>query len=390
MNDKLYNILWIDDQHEELSALHRTAIDYGIKLFPYKSMNGGCGELEKNYNLYDAILLDAKFFENEDDVPGTEDTKWVHQAKDRILQLGKKFEYFVLTGQAKAYASEEFNNAFKFVFEKGKSEDLDELFERLVKAADSQIETQIRHENAKLFEVLKNYDIEVTKTILQILKGIKIGGSNFDDQLYFTQLRIILEHIFRKANSIGLLHNACVQQGNNKVNLTESCLFLSGFDTKHLNVSCTITHFPKLIAENVKNIIHTTGAASHTANVDVTQNIDIQAYRNEITSPYLLYSLAFQLMDILLWYDSYSKTNNDVATNRTYWKDIERDQFGNKFEIETITNIAGSGWGTVEINKGTKNISIHKDAITQRYLAIGDQIKFTVKDSSFAQNITKI
>lgn len=390
MNDKLYNILWIDDQHEELSALHRTATDYGIKLFPYKSMNGGCGELEKNYNLYDAILLDAKFFENEDDVPGTEDTKWVHQAKDRILQLGKKFEYFVLTGQAKAYASEEFNNAFKFVFEKGKSEDLDELFERLVKAADSQIETQIRHENAKLFEVLKNYDIEVTKTILQILKGIKIGGSNFDDQLYFTQLRIILEHIFRKANSIGLLHDACVQQGNNQVNLTESSLFLAGFDTKHLNVCCTKTHFPKLISENVKNIIHTTGAASHTSNVDVTQNIDIQAYRSEITSPYLLYSLAFQLMDILIWYDGYSKTNNDVAKNRSFWKDIERDLYGNKFEIERITNIAGNGWGTVKINNGAKSVSIFNGEVTQNNLAVGDQIKFTVKDSSLAQNITKI
>ncbi|KUJ63872.1 hypothetical protein AR687_01405 [Flavobacteriaceae bacterium CRH] len=390
MNDNLYNILWIDDQHEDLSALHRTATDYGIKLFPYKSMNGGCSELEKNYSFYDAILLDAKFFENEDDVPGTEDTKWVHQAKDRILQLDKKFEYFVLTGQAKAYASEEFNNAFKYVFEKGKSKDLDELFERLVNAANNQIETQIRHENSMLFEALKTYDIEVTKTLLKILKGIKIGNSGFDDQLYFTQLRIILEHLFRKANSIGLLHDTCVQQGNNKVNLTESCLFLSGFDTKHLNVSCTITHFPKLIAENVKNIIHTTGAASHTSNVDLTQNINIQAYRNEITSPYLLYSLAFQLMDILLWYDSYSKTNGDVATNRSFWKDIQRDQHGNKFEIETITNIAANGWGTIAINKGTKNINIHKDAITQNSLAVGDQIKFTVKEAYIPQNITKI
>lgn len=390
MNDNLYNILWIDDQHEDLSALHRTATDYGIKLFPYKSMNGGCGELEKNYSFYDAILLDAKFFENEDDVPGTEDTKWVHQAKDRILQLDKKFEYFVLTGQAKAYASEEFNNAFKYVFEKGKSEDSDELFERLVNAAKNQIETQIRHENSILFEVLKTYDIEVTKTLLKILKGIKIGSSGFDDQLYFTQLRIILEHLFRKANSIGLLHDLCVQQGTNQVNLTESSLFLSGLDTKHLNVACTVTHFPKLIAENVKNIIHTTGAASHTSNVDITKNIDVQAYRNEISSPYLLYSLAFQLMDVLIWYDSYSKKNSAIATNKSLWKSISRDQYGNKIEIETIVCILPSGWGTVLINQGTKNIGIHKDTITQNNLAVGDQIKFTIKENSLAQNVTKI
>ena len=199
-----------------------------------------------------------------------------------------------------------------------------------------------------------------------------------------------MEHLFRKANAIGILHDACVQQGNNQVNLTESSLFLSGFDTKHLNVNCTITHFPKLIAENVKNIIHTTGAASHTSNVDITQNIDIQAYRTEITSPYLLYSLAFQLMDVLIWFDGYSKTNSDIATNRSYWKNFNKDQYGNKIEVETIINIAGNGWGTVAINKGTKNISIHKDAITQNNLGIGDQIEFVVKDNSTAQNITKI
>lgn len=73
---KKYNVLWIDDQHESLDAVHKTATDFDIKLWTYKSMNGGCGELEANLSKYDAVLLDAKFFENETDVPGTEDTRW--------------------------------------------------------------------------------------------------------------------------------------------------------------------------------------------------------------------------------------------------------------------------------------------------------------------------
>ena len=59
-----YNVLWIDDQHESLAAIHKTATDFDIKLWAYKSMNGGCGDLETNPTKYDAVLLDAKFFEN--------------------------------------------------------------------------------------------------------------------------------------------------------------------------------------------------------------------------------------------------------------------------------------------------------------------------------------
>jgi hypothetical protein len=391
---KIYKILWIDDEHDDDALLPfiLQAEAQGIRLEGYGSFKEGFYALESNINNYDVILLDALFFE--DETSETPNPAGLGSAIQKINELRsrKTFPYFVLSGQTHfTDVTNPILEAFKIrCYNKKNPEDVKELLINIKTEADNQITTQIKHENQSLFNVLKEYPNEVRDTFITIFKNQKEGNNHFDDQLYFTQLRIILEHLFRKANSIGLLHDACVQQGNNKVNLTESSLFLSGFDTKHLNVSCIVTHFPKLIADNVKNIIHTTGAASHTSNVVVTQNIDIQAYRNEITSPYLLYCLAFQLMDILLWYDSYSKTNNDVATNRTFWKGIERDQFGNKFEIETITNIAGSGWGTVEINKGTKNISIHKDVITQSNLAVGDQIKFTVKDSSLAQNIIKI
>ncbi|PXX30403.1 hypothetical protein [Arenibacter sp. ARW7G5Y1] len=390
MNNTKYNILWIDDQHEELSALHKTAIDYDITLVPFKSMNGGCGELERNHHLYDSVLLDAKFFENENDSPGSEDTKWVHQTKDRILQLPKKFEYFVLTGQAKAYASEEFNNAFKNVFEKGKSDDEDKLFQMLVDASSKQIETQIRHENPIIFKVVKDYEPEVEKTLLQILNGVKNGFANFEDELYFTKLRIVLEHFFRKANELSLLHDACVQKGGSQVNITESGLFLSGQDARHSKVKCSKTHFPKIISENVKSIILVTGAASHTSKVDITQNMDYQDYRKIIKSPYLLYSLAYKLMDVLIWFSEYSKTNSNKALNKSFWEDIEFDQFGNKYEISRILQIANNGWGTAEINREGKKVSIHKNDIVNLKLSRNDKIKFVVRENQMAQEVTKL
>ncbi len=74
METPVYNILWIDDEHESLTSTKGRAKRNGIQLVPFKSLEGGLGELERNYPYYDGILLDAKFLANEDDNAGTEDT----------------------------------------------------------------------------------------------------------------------------------------------------------------------------------------------------------------------------------------------------------------------------------------------------------------------------
>ena len=92
MEDVFYNILWIDDEHESLTSTKGRAKSNGINLIGFKSLNSGMSELERNLHFYDGILLDAKFYENDDDIAGSEDTDNVHRAKERLLQLNKKFE----------------------------------------------------------------------------------------------------------------------------------------------------------------------------------------------------------------------------------------------------------------------------------------------------------
>jgi hypothetical protein len=390
--DKTYNILWIDDEHDDDALLPFIvqAEAEGIILKGFGSFKEGFSVLEANINNYDVILLDALFFENEKSE--TPNPAGLGSAIQKINELRSKksFPYFVLSGQTHfTDVTNPILEAFKLrCYNKKNPEDVKELLVNIKNEADNQIETQIKHENQTLFNVLEEYPDEVRDTFIAILKGSKGLDNQFDDQLYFTQLRIGLEHLFRKANAIGLLHDKCVQVGNNKVNLTESCLFLSGLDTKHLKVNCSTTHFPKVIANNVQNIIYTTGAASHTSNVDVTQNIDIQAYRKDIKSPYLLYSLAFQLMDVLIWFDGFSKIYSDITTNQSYWKEFEQDQFGNKFEIATLTNISSANWGTVFLKDG-KRVSVYHGDVIHLNLVVRDSIKFTVNDSAKAQNITK-
>ena len=212
MSEK-YNVLWIDDQHEQLMAVHKTAIDFDIKLWPYKSMNGGCEELESNPTRYDAILLDAKFFENETDMPGTEDTKWVHQAKDRIRDLDNTIAYFVLTGQAKTYASPEFNNAFPNVFNKGVSDDEDALFNSLVEACENRKLTQLKQRYKECFEVFnqKVINIKYQPLLIDILSSLE---SQDYRKKNFGVLRDLFEASFFGLIDIGCMPSAFLNQHN--------------------------------------------------------------------------------------------------------------------------------------------------------------------------------
>src|SRR5690606_18643107 len=153
MEELFYNILWIDDEHETLTGTKGRAKRNGINLIPFKSLNSGMDELERNYPFYDGVLLDAKFFENEDDIKGTEDTYNVHRAKEQLLQLKKKFEIFVLTGQAEAYEDKTFKKSFTKVYKKGSDDEIDRLFVDIIKAASSQTDTQLRHSYRRVFDV---------------------------------------------------------------------------------------------------------------------------------------------------------------------------------------------------------------------------------------------
>lgn len=391
---KTYNVLWIDDEHDhpEMEPFIIQAETNGIILIGYSNFREGFYALCENLNHYDAILLDALFLEDEKSQTVSKKGLGASIAKIHELKSKKAFPYFVLSGQSTFTDVQndilDANNLK--CYNKKNPDDVKELLGNIKKEAETQIELQIKHENQLLFEILNEYQDSARDTFICVFKGLKGFDNQFDDQLYFTQLRIILETMFRRANGLGLLHDKCVQVNGSQVNLTESYLFLSGFDTNHLKVTCSVTHFPKIIANNVKNIIYTTGAASHTSVVDVTQDIHIQAYRKEIKTPYLLYSLALQLMDILIWFDIYSKANIDIAINKSYWKNIEMDQYGNKFFVNNITSVAGNGWGTVLVNNGTKRIGVHKDEIKRLNLVVGDSIKFTINDSSQAHNITRI
>jgi hypothetical protein len=289
MSEKMLNILWIDDEHHKLPGLHLTAKDFGIKLFPYKSMNGGCAELEKNLSKYDAVLLDAKFFENEDDQPGSEDTQWIYDTKDRIRDLDRSLQYFVLTGQAKTYASEEFNKAFKNVFEKGKDKDEDTLFKMLVEACENREITQLKCNYSENFEVFKMgiLDFKYQPLLIDILLNLK--NEDFKKKNITVQ-RDLLEAIFKSLNNPVpcIPNNFFDSRINNKPNQEWCTLFFEGRQVIDQGVAYTIDKIiPKDISSAIRRIKESVNRYSHLSDDDV------------LKTPFL--SNTFLLLELLEW-----------------------------------------------------------------------------------------
>ena len=312
MSNKVYNILWVDDEHEDMPAFKRLALDFDLKLVPFKSLDAGMAELERNLVLYDSVLLDAKFFEKEDDVADTEDTDYVHRAKERILQLPKKFDIHILTGQAEAFDSSDFKKAFKKVFKKGISEDVDAQFNSLRGAAEGQLDFQIRNEYKRVFEIgnEKYLGSKIYEPITNLLKQIKSTNDFEPTKDNLLPLRKIIENSFDKLFELGIIPEEIYKAGlnptvkflcNNKSN--------SGYNVVKDFMHPSMAYF-------FDNLVFITQDSQHDKK---GLKLNVDEYISNIKSPYLFKSLVFQLLDYLIWLKEFIDENSNPEVNKNLW-----------------------------------------------------------------------
>lgn len=380
MEEIFYNILWIDDEHETLTGTKGRAKRNGINLIPFKSLNSGMDELERNYPFYDGVLLDAKFFENEDDVKGTEDTYNVHRAKERLLQLKKKFEVFVLTGQAEAYEDKTFKKAFTKVYKKGSDEEIDRLFSDIKVSAATQEDTQIRHSYKRVFDVCtEKYIGELAGQ--DILNLLKVNDeTNIDN--HFNAIRKVVEDLFIAFNKFNLLPAEFVTPG---VALNESSKFLAGkasdgflFSEKgyqHLDE----THLPKQIAFYLRSILSVTQAGSHRSEIDL--------HVKTIKTPFLLKSVFFQLLDVLTWFKMYVDSNPKTGNWKKVETAIEVTEPATELIHGKVINInPQKGFAFFKPDAIGDNIFIPPHLVTNHSLAEGMPVQVEVEE--YADNRT--
>ena len=364
----MINVLWIDDEHESLASIKMPAKVNEVNLVPFKSLKGGLEELEKNYSRYDGVLLDAKILEDENDVSGTENVRYVHEARNRIhaLSAHKKFEVFVLTGQAELFDDHgSFAMAFgddeskRRVFKKGSTDELELLFKSIRKVALEQADTQLKFEYKEVFALCTDEYIgsRACDNILTILK-------NMDKPIInemFNLIRKVVEDLFRAYNIRGLLPDQFV---GTSISLSKSSKFLAGKHVVDGYRHKEETHLNHQIASNLKNILFVTQDGSHRGEVDKLVE--------SMGTPYLIKSVFYQLLDVLIW----SKHHFDSAPLTNNWEKLHIDN-EEVFEVwgTVINHNPEKGYAFLKPDEGSENFYIGSEIL--RDYALGNDM--TVK-----------
>ena len=186
---KKYNVIWIDDEWDKMTAFKdECEIIHQIHLEPFRTQKDGMEELDRNLNAWDAVILDAKMFDQSDinEVPRLDGLR---NAINHINQLSlrRKIPYFISTGQPDLMDNETFEQGFGRYFAKGK-DDI-KLIEEIKRIIDESPRRQIQSFYHEAIEQLTIISPNASEVILDIFESMHYPGSHpdFNPMLYYTQ-----------------------------------------------------------------------------------------------------------------------------------------------------------------------------------------------------------
>lgn len=318
---KKHVILWIDDEWDKMSAFRMECEDlYNLILEPYKTCKEGLLALERDLDKWDAVLLDAKMLdESENEVASL---KGLGKAKKRLDELSskKKIPYFIFTGQPDLSSDDNFSAFFGEFYVKSRDEK--RLLDDIVTAINLVDRNQIKSNYQDLFSSLESLGIsEYTKdTFLDILLPLhyKEKEEGFRPVHHYTQLRKVIEYLFRVCGEVGLVPEQCIENG--LVNLNQCSVYLSGKITEKLTVKLRyIGEGGRIVPEYIEKIIHSVlnfgNTSSHTIELNTEDKEKIENLFKSLKSNYLIYGLTLQLCEAVVWFANYIPNHNDKEYN---------------------------------------------------------------------------
>lgn len=350
-----YKVLWFDDEYQTLETISDDALRSNIELIGYTNADDGLEELQRNSVLYDAIIVDGLFFEKRSHSGDAKNETAFGKVALAITKLKEKdivIPWFILSGQKSfvqernrlvdVLADKDFGHGR--VYDKNNDDDIDQLFNEIIKACNEIDNTRVRKKYYRVFEACTNEYLgeQAACDLLKIL----INMDNIEVSEYFNDIRKIIEDILLTLNKFRLLPDSFVKPS---VAFNEASRFLAGKDFrgeyfiekgyKHLDE----THIPISISNNIRFILSVVQPASHRSFVD--------DHIKQVRTPYLFYSVLYQLFDVIIWLklfiDSKPKAHNweidRPLSDERIAGIIEQDEEGNYFCMEHLLNETYTG-----------------------------------------------
>jgi translation initiation factor IF-1 len=371
-----YTVLWIDDIFNK--DFDRLAYQNGIKLVHFKTSLEGMSSLELGLktNIYDAVILDGLAYDKSEDEEHSIDGLINSLNIIDKLRQSKWFPVYIFTGELNKM---EYKGDVKWIKKYNvpivtKGVDNKGFIDDLIAAVDKQEITNLKNKYPNAFSVCDDGYLGSKEfaRVLQLIKDIENPENILNQQDALLPMRKVLEAIFKKLNSIGLIPDE-IQNGKGAIN--GASIFLAG-NNRDYNYKEELIH--PVIAESIRHLLGLTQDASHNEGT----KLGADTYLSNTTNTYLYQSLCFSLLEVLDYIKSFIDNNSDKIVNQSKWEAIENKSYNSDdWILGTVERIAENGWGTFKPEEGYDKISIIPQKVNEFKLCEGDQIKIKTQPS---------
>lgn len=381
----MYNVLWFEDEVDDYEDFYEDAESRGLKLENVQYRQKGIEALKLHKDKYDAILLDAEMPEK-----SIHETAGTSGIKD-VVKLANELHIpcFVSTGKDHLKDNDFFQQAYTYVFVKGyaiKEKGLggdNELFATMLDVLGQREKTQIKRLYADVITALES--LGIVDEGCEILLPILCKMHNPEDHLdfnpihHYTQLRILIEYLFRIFNKNGILPDAFIldegksNNGRRGVNLDLSCKYLQGEKATHIPYQSEKPIFPSQLGFNILAIIRYANTSSHSAQLT---DADEKLVADELAKPrskYTLYTFVMMLCEAILWMYGYIQEHSNYASNQALWISIEQLNTACKVKVGDVVSLSRDSGNNVYVENAKadynkfKNVS-NVDLKERRYM----------------------
>ena len=323
-----YNVIWIDDEWDTRGKafIQLCKVKHQIHITPFKTREDGMALLLKDERPWDAVILDAKAYnktENE-----TPNLTGLYEAIKQIegLKMKKSIPYFVLTRQPDLLDNDTFRELIGDFYKKGEAEIEEGIVkvkgqEQLIEDLKARVDGYSRYRVKELYkdtvDVLNQVNPKACEDILDIMEVMHFPAANpkFNYDESFNSLRKILESFYKKANEYQVIPDECVDLVEGNVNINQCMQYLSGRNADVVGIRYGSNN-DKIVPKHIKDLMFSVQSLTNYLSHEYVNN-------NVATKPKdILFSLALQICEIILWLNNYIESHKNIDANRTMCKTI--------------------------------------------------------------------
>lgn len=335
----LIQVLWVEDDSSIINHCKENAYFSNLELVAYPCWDDAKEALERDYDRWSAIILDAKCKHHRDS-PDSAIVFLREALKDISVMAatkGRTIPWYVLTGGDTSEVSDSINDE-RLKWDKdwtdstnkkyySKNTDTEMLYNRIQYHAQVSPRLQIQKMYRNVFDAIEDckIDDEAYNALEDLLVPIHFPGeiesTDYNDK--FKKARVVLEYVFRSMIENGMLP----EWGKHMNTRWSSCILAGKPAVKYVIdgddivvVESKEAILPAVLNDILRAMVNILPADVHSKSGDANA-VNIPDYIKCVNgSTYLLNSFALQLCDLIVWYRNYLREHSDKEQNTSKWE----------------------------------------------------------------------